>query len=592
MIKFLKYTLATFTGAILAMIFFTIVFVAVIAGLITMASGNKTTPIQSNSILVIKLDAGLQERVPFNPLQQLNLLGGDAPVSVFDALQAIDQARYDTNITGILLRVENVEASTAMIGELRQALLKFKRSGKFVISYADYYTQKAYYLASVSDKIYLNPEGVVEFKGVSASVMFYNQLLKKIGLEPEIIRHGKYKSAVEPFLQDSMGVANREQLTALVKSVWQNIRLDIAAQRKLSASQLDSVADELLVRNAETAVKYGLVDSLWYYDQVLDELRAKLNMKSNDKIPATSLADYISNMQSTKEQESISDFGSNHIAVIVAEGDIVPGEGGENSIGGNKYARVLREARQNDKVKAIVLRINSGGGSALASEVIWREAALAAKVKPLVVSMSGVAASGGYYIAAPAKKIFADANTITGSIGVFGMMFNAKKTLQNVGLSTDVVNSNKHADMPSFTRAMHNDEREIMGAEIDSIYQVFLKRVSEGRKISVAMVDSVAQGRVWSGSNAKEIRLIDTVGGFADALDYACRITDLSSSDLKLLPASNNPLEELIEQMGGKAKMSIIKEFLGSDYQSILNLRSPDNYKGVQCRLPFELQLK
>ncbi|HPF94712.1 MAG TPA: signal peptide peptidase SppA, partial [Tenuifilaceae bacterium] len=419
-------------------------------------------------------------------------------------------------IRGIYIETEGIPAGAATLEEIRASLEKFKESGKFIISYSNVYSQKSYYLASVSDKILLNPEGMVEWVGLRSEIMFFKGALEKLGVEAQILRHGKFKSAVEPFMYDKMSPENREQILTYTGSIWNHWVEGISKTRNISAEQLNQFADDLTIRNAKTALDNGIVDSLVYKDQVINMLKELTDTKPKKDINSVSLAQYTK----VKPKRQHKGFIKEKIAVVYASGEIVMGDGNEGAVAGERFGRAIREARRDSTVKAIVLRINSPGGSALASEVIWREVKLATEVKPVIVSMGDVAASGGYYIAAPADYIIASPTTITGSIGVFGMMPNVKEGMnKKLGITVDVAKTNRNSDFGSLFRPMTAEERAIGQLSVEEVYKTFIGHVAEGRETTVEKVDEIGQGRVWSGANAISINLVDEFGGLQKAID-------------------------------------------------------------------------
>ena len=427
-----------------------------------------------------------------------------------EILQNIEKASADTKIKGILIENGLMSSGWATTGEIREALKKFRNDGKFVISYSDYVmTQECYYLSSAADKIYINPGSMIDFKGLSSEIMFYKKALDKLGVEVQVTRHGKFKGAVEPFILDKLSEENKAQITDYVGSIWNSVIEAISDSRNITASKLNLLADSLTGYTAEGALKANLVDGLMYYDELTDTLKSLSGISKDKDLNLVSMTKY-SKVPDPEKSHSV----KNRISVIYASGNIVTGKGNEKNIGGNHYAEVIRKERLDTSVKAIVLRVNSPGGNAIASDIMWREIELAKKVKPVVVSMGNYAASGGYYISAPATKIYANPTTISGSIGVFGLIPNANKLLeQKLGLSTETVNTNKNSEFPSVFRSMSTYEKEIMQMNIEKIYSDFVSKVASGREMTAESVDNIGQGRVWSGVRAKNIGLVDEIGG-------------------------------------------------------------------------------
>ena len=469
-----------------------------------------------NSVLVAKFNSPIMDRAnefPFSPAS----FGGfdlDVAMGLDQILKDIKKAKIDDDISGIFLRLSAIPASMGTVEEIRDALVDFKESGKYIIAHADVYTQKSYYLATAADKIYMTPTGDLDFKGLQANVLYFKRALDKYGVDMQVIRHGQYKSAVEPFLTDEMSDENREQLSVLIGSVWDQMISEISAARGISEEDLNTYADEMSVFLDDGALEKNMIDGLKYYDEVLDELRERTDTDKDDDIPSITLSKY-KDVTVDDEKESTRD----RIAVVYAMGNIVVGDADEGTIGSDRIARAIRKARQDDKVKAIVFRVNSGGGSALASEVIYREVQLASEVKPVVASLGDVAASGGYYIVCPADTIVASETTITGSIGVFGLIPNFQEMMNDkIGITTGVVKTNKLADIMSPTRPLTADERAMIQAYVDDTYTTFASHVAEGRALTFEEVDNIGGGRVWSGVNAMEIGLIDVFGGLEKSI--------------------------------------------------------------------------
>ena len=581
--SFFKIVFASMLGFVLTF-FFIFILIAAIVGA---ASGDKEVSLENNSILHLTLNESINDRSNDNPLANFNFgsMTGGKQIGLNDILDNIGKASADEHIKGIFLDISSIPSGIASIEEIRNALIEFKKSGKFIYAYSEAFTQPSFYLASVADKIYLHPTGMAELKGLRSEVLFFKGTLDKLGVEPQVFRHGKFKSAVEPFIQDKLSDANREQIRSYIGSIWNHMVDGIAKGRKLSTSQVQDIASKMLVTNAPAAVEFKLVDELKYRDEVLEILQKKTEAKSIDDIEFVS----INKMVDVKDTRDKS--GKDKIAIIFAEGDIVDGQGNEGQVGSIEFSKAIRKARLDDKVKAVVLRINSPGGSALASETIWREVMLTKKVKPVIASMGNVAASGGYYIAAPCDTIVASPNTITGSIGVFGLFFNAKQMVNNIGVTVDTVKTNPYADIMTSSRAVTAQESEVIQREVERIYDNFITRVSEGRKISKANVDSIAQGRVWSGADAKRIGLVDVFGGLDKAIEIAAKKAGLTNYRIQELPYIEDPIQKFIKELGGDSEQAILKKTLGDSYryyQQIEHLRAMKSY---QARLPYELEV-
>jgi len=587
---FFKTLLASILGTILAGIIMFFLFFIIVAGIMSSAGSTEIAEIDDHSVLVLELSAKIEDREPSSPLANFDFLNmqSNKGLGLNTIIENIQKAATDKKVDGIFLKLSSIEAGIATIEEIRNALLEFKKSKKFIISYSDVYSQGTYYLASVSDKIYLNPQGGMDFIGLSAQVMFYKKAFEKIGIEPVVIRHGKFKSAVEPFLLDKMSEANQEQLSTYIGAIWTDLLQKISAQRKIEILRLNEIADELLVTNAKSCVELGLIDSLKYYDQILDELKIKTKVKTTDDIEFVSFNTYTKVPKVKNDDEK--GLAKDKIAVVFASGEIVMGNGDESNIGAESFARNIRKLRKDKNIKAIVLRVNSPGGSALASEIIWREVVLAKKEKPVIVSMGDYAASGGYYISCAADSIVADPNTLTGSIGVFGLLFNVQELFNDkIGINVDRVNTNKYSDLGSSMRKMEKEELAFIQSSVEDIYSTFIKHVADGRGMTLEKVDSIGQGRIWSGINALNLGLVDRIGGLNDAIDIAVKMTKLKKYRIVNYPEAKDPFDTFIEMIEGNVKTSIFEQELGSMkpyYQVIKNM---SNQKGVQARLPFEI---
>ncbi|MDD2195556.1 MAG: signal peptide peptidase SppA [Bacteroidales bacterium] len=585
---FFKYMFATITGIIITTILLFLLFFGIIGAMV--AKTDKTVDVKDNSLLIIKINQEIVDRASKNPMGGFDFMSfkPTSQLGLYDILKAIDNAAQDEKIRGIFIETESIPAGAGTLEEIRMALEKFKESGKFIISYSDVYGQKSYYLSSVSDKILLNPEGEIEWVGLRGEVMFYKDALKKLGIEAQIIRHGKFKSAIEPFILDKMSPENREQTLTYMGSIWNHWVDGISKARNIPVDELNKLADNLTIRNAKSAVEFGLIDSLIYKDQVIDMLKELTDTKPKKDINSVTLAQYIKVKPPVKHKGFIKD----KIAVVYASGSIITGDGNEGSIASERFGRAIRNARRDSTVKAIVLRINSGGGSALASEVIWREVKLAKEVKPVIVSMGDVAASGGYYIAAPADYILANPTTITGSIGVFGMIPNFKEGMnKKLGITVDVVKTNKNADFGSVFRPLSAEERAIFQLGVEEIYSTFIGHVAEGRNITVEQVDEIGQGRVWSGVNAMDINLIDEFGGIQRAIEIAAERAGLENYRITELPKQADPFEAFVKQLTGGAKANILKNELGDNYKYIERLKNIATSKGIIARIPYDIEL-
>ncbi|MDX5438177.1 MAG: signal peptide peptidase SppA [Pontibacter sp.] len=586
MLNFLKYVLATIVGLLI----FFFISILLLIGIAASTASRDEVKVAENSVLELKLDKPISERDPKDPLAELGFsFGGLSSTDGLDQIKAsIRRAKEDENIEGIFLNMTLVNAGMGKLEEIRNELIDFKESGKFIVSYTYLSTEKAYYLASVADRIYLNPMGTIEFNGMSSELFFFKRLLDKLNIEAQIFKVGTYKSAVEPFFLEKASDANREQLNSFLNSINSYQLQQIAKSRGMTAEELKNVQDNLLVRDPEDAKKFKLITDIGYYDEALSYMKERIGVEEDEKLEMVGLSKY----KKVKDKEiSVS---KNRIALIYAEGDIVDGEGGEDNIGGRRFADAIRDARLDEDVKAVVLRISSPGGSALASDVIWREIQLTKKVKPVIASMSDVAASGGYYIAMGCDTIVAHPNTITGSIGVFGIIPNLQGFLnEKLGITVDHVNTGKFSDVPTITRPMTAQEKEIVQNQINQIYETFTSKAAQGRSMTQDQLKEYASGRVWSGIEAKQRNLGDVYGGLEKALAIAATKAGIDGDyRLKELPARKGFFEELFGDMGAEAKEQAIKAELGELYPYYKLYQKASTLKGIQARMPYELTVE
>lgn len=582
---FLKYVFATFMGLFLFSLFcFGVLFMLISASV-------PEIRVEDNSVLSLRLDKRIIERETGNLFTQLSrsVKGGEpGTIGLLELRQAIQAASKSDKVKGVFLNVTNLDAGTATLEELRGELIRFKESGKFVVAYAEMYTELGYYLASVADKIYLPSSGILEFNGIHTELVFFKRLLDKLRIEPEVFKVGQYKSAVEPFISEQMSAANRDQISALLNSVYDHMLDEIGVARGLEVTRLRAIADDMLVRTPEDALHYGLITDIGYKDEVETYMKSRMGLEDSEALRYT---DYWSLLDLSNMNPSLS---LDKIAVIYAVGDIQDGKGDDRTIGSETMMAQLKEAREDSSIKAIVLRINSPGGSALASDVIWREVALTTKIKPVIASMGDVAASGGYYIAAGCDSIVADPTTITGSIGVFGVLFNGQDFLNDkLYLSTDREKTGKYADIGSFTRPLDARERVIIQKEVEDIYAKFLTVVADGRKLDTAYVHQVAQGRVWSGSEAKVKKLVDVQAGLDKAVEIAAGMAKLEDYHLVHLPERPNLfISQLFAETQNRLVKKALEEELGDLYPWIKAAKDARKMSGVQARLPLDIQIK
>ena len=586
--EFFKFTLASIVGIMIAGLLLLFVTIGIISAMVSVS--DQPAEIQANSVLLLKFDYDIVDRGKKNPFEDVafGIFEGEKTVGLNDMLDCIRKAKTDDNIKGIYLNPMDIRAGMASVEEIRTALKDFKTSGKFVYAYGEYITQKAYYLVSIADSVVMNPQGSVDFRGLGGERSFYKKALEKLGIEVQVVRHGKFKAAVEPFLLDKMSDENRLQTETYLKSIWNEMLTDIAASRNLSVDELNNVADQVAsFRRADFAHEKKLVDHLKYKDQVIHDLKKLTGTKEKDDINAVEVQKYLK----VPEQREHQGLARQKIAVIYASGSIDASVSGDG-IKSEDLSRTIREARRDSSIKAIVLRINSPGGSAYGSEVIWREVKLAAQAKPVIASMGDVAASGGYYIACAADTIMADRTTITGSIGIFGIIPNVQKLMTDkLGITQDVVTTNAHSDMISLTRPMTTFERDLLQQTVEDGYTTFITRVGEGRKMEISAVDEIGQGRVWAATNAKELKLIDTYGGLTEAIALAKKMANLDNYRIVNLPKQKDPLEEFMQGFAGSAKASFMKDELGDNYKYYQQLHSIISQKGIMARMPYDIEI-
>ncbi|MBU3822975.1 signal peptide peptidase SppA [Flavobacteriaceae bacterium XHP0103] len=586
--NFIKRVLSTVTGIfVFLFICFAMFFVfALVFG----SSSEDVVTVKPNSVLDLRLDFPIKDYAGKTEFRQYTFLNEARKNGLFNIIDAIEYAETDDNIKGIVMDNNFINAGITQTKEIRDALLKFKESGKFITAYADVYSQKDYYLSSVADTIYLNPVGLVEFKGFYSEQLYLKELQEKTGIKMEVIRYGKYKSAVEPFLSDTMSDENREQISVFLKSIWDQVKQEVSESRHITEADLDTIADNLLARNATMAKNVKLIDKIVYRDEFIHELKQAIGIDNEEDIQSITIEDYAEYV-ATKIRTNSS---KNRIAVIYAQGDIVYGEGDENTVGQGTMGRTLREAREDDRIKAVVLRINSPGGDAMASELIWREIELTKKVKPVIVSMGDLAASGGYYIACNADKIIAEPTTITGSIGVFGMLPNGNELASNLGVNAEQVSTNKNAVSYSFFEPLSESQHDFIREEVVNIYELFTTRVADGRGMTQDAVKTIAEGRVWTGADAVNNGLVDALGGLDVALERAAEAANISDYKTIELPVFEKDLDKILREFGlVEAKEDILKEEIGTEnYKLLQRIKSLSEKKGVQLLFPYSLEIK
>ena len=591
--KFSKVVLAAFIGTLIALLINFFVKVGVVSAMISSLSSDKetSTVVKPNSVLYMKLNYDIPDRTTDNPF-------GSIDFSTMESLESaglnvilsnIEHAKTDPNIKGIYLNLSSIPTSTATLQEIRSKLEEFKETGKFIACYGENYSQSAYYVASVADHIWLNPQGVIDLHGMASQIMFYKHLLDKLDVEMQIVRgpNNRFKSAVEPYFLDKMSEANREQMEKLLGTVWGEILEGISQSRGISVEQLNRIADNLeLLTDAQKALDYGLVDQLYYKDQVLAELQSLTG--STGKVNAINNANYAKSFKTRNPS-------NNEVAVIYATGQIFDGKGDEETgIYSQNLSKVIREAREDDDVKAVVLRVNSPGGSAVASAIIGRELDLTQEVKPVIVSMGNYAASGGYWISAKANYIFADPTTLTGSIGVFGTFPNMKGFLNDkIGLTFDVAKTNENADFGTVVEPLTPFQYGILQNNVVKTYNDFTGRVAEGRGLRQTYVDSIGQGRVWAGANAIELGLVDQLGDLEDAIAYAAQAAGLDDYKLTGLPKEKDFFTRMMESMNPTDEIeAAMRQRLGVYYNYFQGLENLQKNTGIQARMPFDLVIE
>ncbi|MNK50585.1 Protease 4 [compost metagenome] len=583
--KFLGNVIATVIGifVFIMLFFFGVIFIGAIFG------GDDSVSVKSDSVIELNLKEIKNDYAGKYKDPWVTVFSDKKGIGLTDVINAIEAAKTDDNIKGISILNDESSLGLAQYKDLRNALESFKKSGKFVWAYANTYSQKEYYLNSVANTVYLNPAGDLDFKGLSSEIMFFKDFQDKSGIHMEVIRHGKYKSAVEPFLENKMSDANREQITALLNSIWSTVSADISKSRNIPLPKLNEIANGLLARTPEMAKQQHLVDIIAYEDVYHDAIRKALKVDKDEDYNKISISDYTQNNITT----ALANTATDQIAIIYAQGEIGSGEGDVNTIGEGSMRRSLQEARKNDDVKAIVLRIDSPGGSALTSDLIWREIEITKKVKPVVVSMGNYAASGGYYIACNANKIFAENNTITGSIGVFGMLPNFSPLANKLGINSEQVKT--HENSANYSPFLPVDEKfKAFTLEgVEKIYNTFVSHVAEGRKMTFEQVDAIAQGRVWSGTEALKIGLVDKIGGLNDAIAEAARIAKVKNYSTQNYPEYEKTLNDLLGNLPfAKSKEAFIKEEIGEEnYILIEQVKKFQKQKGVQAILPYGINI-
>jgi len=592
--QFFKFVFASMLGFLLMAVIIFGILLIFIFGVIAVNS-DKSVDVESNSVLHIQFSQEIPERTPNNPLSGLSFLGldGDKNIGLNDILANIKKAKTDDNIKGIFLDESDMQSGEATTEEIRNALIDFKKSGKFIIAYSEVYTQGFYYLASVADKVYINPKGIFEFKGFSSQITFLKGALDKIGVEAQIIRVGTYKSAVEPLILTKMSDANRLQVTSYLGSLYDHFLTGIGKSRGINKDTLFNYANQFRIQFPEDALKYKLVDGLKYKDEVLDEIKQRTGTSSDKNIHSVDLADY-NKSDDEKNDDGDKSSSKNKIAIVYASGEINGGDGDDNTIGSERLSQALRKVRLDNKVKAVVLRINSPGGSSLASAVIWREVMLTKKVKPIIVSMGDVAASGGYYIACAADSIIAEPNTITGSIGIFAILPNMQKLFNDkLGITFDGVTTGKYADLGDISKPLSPDERAILQNQVNRGYADFTQAVADGRHKTQAYINSIGQGRVWTGAQAIQLGLVDRLGNINDAIASAAKKAKLKDYKTEAYPEQKSKLTKVGSYLNAEVKTRAIKSELGENYIYYQQIKGiTQMMRTPQARLPYDVVVR
>lgn len=595
MSTFWKIVFGSCLGSILAGILFIFLGTGIVGAL---SAGSEKKAIKSNSVLSINITPAtiIPEKTNNTDAPRFTL-NNAAVIGLNDLVKILETAKNDPDIRGIKLEMEGLMAGQATTSVLRRAMEDFRSSGKFIVSYGVVYTQKDYFLASVADKIFIHPNGMFDFRGYGSQITFFKNMLDKLDIKVQVFYAGQFKSATEPFRYDKMSEPNRLQVRAYLNGLYEVFLESISKSRNISTEDLRKYADGLMIRNSDDALKYHLVDAKAYKDEFLEDIRARIGASEKDKVHYVSLGDYYEAKVKDKSEKGTKD----KIAVIYAEGTINMGKKSTGEIGGDAYAAMIRKIRQDDHIKAIVLRVNSGGGSSLASEDIWRELQLAKQAgKKIVVSMGDVAASGGYYISTPADTIFAEPNTITGSIGVFAVVPGLHNAMKNkLGITFDTVRTGRYSTGFSLNYDFNADEQKYFQENVDHIYDNFLGVVADGRKMSKESVHAIAQGRVWTGTKAKEIGLVDKMGGLEDAIACASRMAGITDYKIKEFPVSKEPIQQFIEQLMGSddednssVARKMVRSEMGTLYPYFEQLRALQGMSGLQMRMPYMIEIR
>jgi len=577
-------------ASFIAMILFTVLIIVILVVGIGSMSKEEKTKVEPNTLLYLKMSGEIVERSENDFFESMGLPFNDEQkqTGLWDILESIKKAGKDPKIAGIYINLQMFDCGLGFIEEIRNSLLEFKKTNKKIICYSEFYTNKSYYLASVADSIFINPEGEILINGLGADLLFFKGLLDKIGVKPEILRHGKYKSATEPLFLDKMSEANKEQFNAFLGSNWKHIIEGISKERGISEEEINLIADKLSIRSTSDAKEKKLIDRIYYKDQVIRSLNILSKQKAEDAPILMSVSEY---MKAPKILDKDKKVAKDKIAIIYISSEMVSGKGSNNNPGSDVIAAAIRKAANDNKVKAIVLRINSPGGASLAADIMWREVKLAKKKKPVIASMGNVAASGGYYVACAADTIIANPTTITGSIGVFGVMVNIKKLLnEKLGITSDHVGTNAYTDLGNPMRELSTFERDFITSQVDAVYETFTQHVAEGRKMTQQKVDSLGQGRIWSGVHAYENGLVDAFGGIQQAIEIAAKSAKLTHYRVVAYPEKQDPFSQIFDNKKTD-KLSEIKKEIGFAGSYLETMMSVMKLEGIQARLPYEFTI-
>ncbi len=579
--SFFKSVLSTLTGLVIFSLVVFFAFAIFIAALVA-SSSDEPPKVSENTVLYLNLNGYIKERVAEDPFAEIFPESSESYIPLLKTLDAIAAAKDDGNIKGIYIESGYAGGGPAAMHEIRSALEDFKSEGKFIYSYGEYYTEGNYYIASVADEVFLNPIGNLEFNGLSMNVTYFTGLFEKLGIEAQIFRVGDYKSAVEPFMRKSMSDENREQLTAIAESIYTNYLTNISTSRGIEPAELRSISDEMKVRNSDDALQYGLVTRLGYESDLKDAIKDKLGLSQSDDINFYKLSNYMKTLSSG--------YSSKRVAVIVAEGEIVGGKGDTETVGSEKFVKAIRDARESDRVKAVVIRVNSPGGSMMASDVMWKEIMLTKAEKPVIASMSSLAASGGYYLSMPCDTIVAQPMTITGSIGIFGMLPNMEKLLEDkLGINNESVTTGKYSNLYRVTKGLNPQEKAIIQSSVNRGYETFTTKAAEGRNMPVEDLKAVASGRVWTGEQAKANGLVDILGSYDDAVTLAAELAGIGDDyQITYYPALKSKWEEMFG-FSADAKAYFLKNQYGVFADYIDEIKDLEKYEGIQARMPFDL---